>query len=88
MIVTAARAVIEGEERSNVWIDIRDGLIHEIGVGPNSSAERKFSGTLIPGFIDIHCHGGGGFYFSNPNPDLIAIAIDIHRQAGTNTQVW
>jgi N-acetylglucosamine-6-phosphate deacetylase len=86
MIVTAAHAVIEGEERSDVWIDIRDGLIHEIGDGAHSSAERKFSGTLIPGFVDIHCHGGGGFYFSNPNPDLIAIAIDTHRQAGTTTQ--
>ena len=86
MIITAANAVIEGEARGDVWIDIRDGLIHEIGDGPHSSAERKFSGTLIPGFIDIHCHGGGGFYFSNPHPDLIAIAINIHRQAGTTTQ--
>ena len=86
MIITAARAVIEGQERSNIWLDIRDGLIHEIGDGAHPNAERKFSGTLIPGFIDIHCHGGGGYYFSNLNPDLIAIAIDTHRQAGTTTQ--
>ena len=86
MIITAARAVIEGLERSDIWLDIREGLIHEIGDGAHPSAERKFSGTLIPGFIDIHCHGGGGFYFSNPNPELISIAIDTHRQAGTTTQ--
>ena len=86
MIITAARAVIEGQERSNIWLDIRDGLIHEIGDGAHPNAERKFSGTLIPGFIDIHCHGGGGYYFSNSSPHLTAIAIATHRQSGTTTQ--
>jgi N-acetylglucosamine-6-phosphate deacetylase len=86
MIITAARAIIEGEERSDIWLDIRDGLIHEIGDGNHPSAERKFPGTLIPGFVDIHCHGGGGYYFSNLNSDLISIAIETHRQAGTTTQ--
>jgi N-acetylglucosamine-6-phosphate deacetylase len=86
MIIAAARAVIDGKDRSEIWIDIREGLIHEIGDGPHPSAERKFSGTLIPGFIDIHCHGGGGYYFSNSSPDLIAIAIATHRQSGTTTQ--
>lgn len=86
MIITAARAVIDGQERSDIWLDIRDGLICEIGEGTHPSAERKFPGTLIPGFVDIHCHGGGGYYFSNLNPDQIRIAINIHRQAGTTTQ--
>jgi len=86
MIITAARAVIEDQERRDIWLDIRDGLIHEIGDGPHPSAERKFPGTLIPGFVDIHCHGGGGYYFSNLNADQIRIAIDIHRKAGTTTQ--
>ena len=86
MIITAAHAVIDGKDRSEIWIDIREGLIHEIGDGPHPSAERKFTGTLIPGFVDIHCHGGGGYYFSNLNPDQITGAIDIHRRAGTTTQ--
>jgi len=86
MIITAAHAVIDGKDRSEIWIDIREGLIHELGDGPHPSAERKFTGTLIPGFVDIHCHGGGGYYFSNLNPDQITGAIDIHRRAGTTTQ--
>ncbi len=85
MIIAAAHAVIEGQERSDVWLDIREGVIHEIGDGLHPNAQRKFSGTLIPGFIDIHCHGGGGYYFSNLDPDLISIAIQTHRQAGTTT---
>lgn len=37
-----------------------------------------------PGYIDIHCHGGGGFYFSDPNPDNIRRVIDFHTQNGTS----
>ena len=35
------------------------------------------------GFTDIHCHGGGGFYFSDPSTENIQKAIDIHRASGT-----
>ena len=39
------------------------------------------------GFTDIHCHGGAGFYFSDPNPENIAKAIAIHKQHGTTNLV-
>jgi len=38
---------------------------------------------MIPGFIDIHCHGGGGKYFS----DEAGNAINTHRSAGTRIQM-
>lgn len=42
---------------------------------------------VVNGFTDIHCHGGGGFSFSDPNPDHIATAIATHREHGTTTQI-
>ena len=36
------------------------------------------------GFVDLHCHGGGGFYFTDPNPENIQIAIDFHKNHGTS----
>lgn len=39
------------------------------------------------GFTDIHCHGGGGFYFSDPNPNNIARAIEVHKEHGTTNLV-
>ena len=39
------------------------------------------------GFTDIHCHGGGGFYFSDPNPENIARAIETHKEHGTSNLV-
>lgn len=86
MIISAPRAVIDGQLSGQIWLEVRDGLIHQIGRGTHPSAETEFSGTLIPGFIDIHCHGGGGYYFSNQNPGHIESAIEVHRKAGTTTQ--
>ncbi|MEU0008351.1 N-acetylglucosamine-6-phosphate deacetylase [Streptomyces sp. NPDC006314] len=41
---------------------------------------------VIPGFVDIHNHGGGGASFSG-TPDQILTAIDTHRRHGTTTLV-
>ena len=38
---------------------------------------------IVPGFIDIHCHGGGGKYFS----DGADTAIATHKSAGTRIQI-
>ena len=41
----------------------------------------------MAGFTDIHCHGGGGFSFSDSNPENIQIAIDTHKNHGTTVQI-
>jgi N-acetylglucosamine-6-phosphate deacetylase len=35
-------------------------------------------------YVDLHCHGGAGFYFSDPNPRNIQSAIDFHKSHGTS----
>ena len=42
---------------------------------------------MTTGFTDIHCHGGGGYSFSDSNPEHIQIAIDTHKANGTTTQI-
>jgi len=41
----------------------------------------------MSGFTDIHSHGGGGFSFSDSNPEHVALAIATHRSHGTTTQI-
>ncbi|MFJ3304501.1 N-acetylglucosamine-6-phosphate deacetylase [Streptomyces sp. NPDC086549] len=41
---------------------------------------------LVPGFVDIHNHGGGGASFSGPVDDVLT-AIRTHRLHGTTTLV-
>lgn len=35
--------------------------------------------------IDLHCHGGAGFYFSDPNPENVLKAIEFHKANGSST---
>ena len=35
-------------------------------------------------YVDLHCHGGAGFYFSDPNPENIRAAINFHKNNGTS----
>jgi N-acetylglucosamine-6-phosphate deacetylase len=35
-------------------------------------------------YVDLHCHGGAGFYFSDPNPRNIQSAIDFHKNHATS----
>lgn len=37
--------------------------------------------------VDLHCHGGAGYYFSDPNPDNVKTAIEFHKSHGTSTLV-
>ena len=55
-------------------------FINGIFVENQEASEFDF---IIPGFIDIHCHGGGGKYFSEDAPT----AITAHRNTGTRIQI-
>ncbi|MFD7509610.1 N-acetylglucosamine-6-phosphate deacetylase [Streptomyces sp. NPDC059853] len=40
---------------------------------------------IVPGFIDIHVHGGGGASFSAGTAEEALTAVDTHRRHGTTT---
>ncbi len=76
VVVTPEREIPHG------FIAIDNGIIVEIGEVAPANAE-KFSGALIPGFVDIHCHGGGGFSFGVV--DEMRGAANFHLHHGTTT---
>lgn len=43
--------------------------------------------TLVPGFVDIHNHGGGGASFTSGTVDDVLKGIHTHRLHGTTTLV-
>lgn len=85
--IHAARAVVDGEIRQNICVVISHGLISAINTECSAQADRHIQGTLIPGFVDIHCHGGAGFYFSDISNSNIEKARLVHRQHGTTTLI-
>ena len=60
MIIQAPGAFIDGSLRDEHWLEISDGFIKSITEGKHESPDLVVTGFLLPGFIDIHCHGGGG----------------------------
>ena len=42
---------------------------------------------LLPGFVDIHCHGGGGYDFMDATPDEMREIAKFHLAHGTTTLV-
>lgn len=86
MTLIAARAVVSeaGVHRPG-WIEISAGRIVGVGAGaPPRSPDHDFAEDIVvPGFVDIHVHGGGGA--SYPVPDEIARAAMFHRSHGTTT---
>jgi N-acetylglucosamine-6-phosphate deacetylase len=85
MIFSMTRAVVDGKIQEDIWIEVLNGIITGIGHGENVLSEKTYSGTLIPGFVDMHSHGAGGYYFADSDPTHVQIAINTHRSHGTTS---
>jgi N-acetylglucosamine-6-phosphate deacetylase len=84
VVLAAGRVVDASGERIDGWIRVDGGLIVEAGSGL-APAEAVRAELLLPGFVDLHCHGGGGASFTSADPVQIAQAAAIHRAHGTTT---
>lgn len=87
MIIQAAGAIIDGFAKADTWIETAEGKIVSVNAGRHSNPDKLIDGILIPGFVDIHCHGGGGYYFSNSCPESISAAIEAHKKTGSTSLV-
>jgi N-acetylglucosamine-6-phosphate deacetylase len=70
------------------WVEIERGRIRAVGEGtpPRPATAALGAVVLVPGFVDVHCHGGGGSSFGS-DLDAAATAIAAHRAHGTTTLV-
>lgn len=78
-IVTPDEIVADG------WIAIDDARISAIGRGapPTPDAVDLGGGYLVPGFVDLHCHGGAGADFSSADTAQLERAALFHHRHGT-----
>jgi N-acetylglucosamine-6-phosphate deacetylase len=65
------------------WVEVVDGLIADVGSGAPPSPGTDLGGAwLLPGFMDVHVHGGGGYDFA-ASPSEMADGVAFHRANGT-----
>ena len=67
---------------------IVDGLIEVDGdrIAAVEADETVHNGHyIVPGFVDMHVHGGGGYTFTTGDPDEARGAAAFHLAHGTTT---
>ncbi|SDM38591.1 N-acetylglucosamine-6-phosphate deacetylase [Actinomyces ruminicola] len=92
-VVTPMQIIDDGvvviAERHLAWVGSADeavgagwaGLLDDARVAPPG-------GYLLPGLVDVHCHGGGGESFPNAETAAQAmVAVREHRRHGTTSLV-
>ena len=80
-IVTADGVLDDG------WLQTDGRTIAALGPGPAPApVDRDLGGAwVVPGFVDIHVHGGGGASYMSGDLDDAVVAADLHRRNGTTT---
>ncbi|WP_432493589.1 N-acetylglucosamine-6-phosphate deacetylase [Kineococcus gypseus] len=80
------------------WVLLRAGEVLDVGPGPAPPAVRARAGEVadarghlvVPGFVDLHCHGGAGAAFGGTGDAAVRAALTAaawHRAHGTTTLV-
>ncbi|WP_349897817.1 N-acetylglucosamine-6-phosphate deacetylase [Parafrigoribacterium soli] len=91
----SARKLDAAGQVDGFWMLVDGDRIVRTGSGPAETTDAWTVATervdvaghwLVPGFIDIHCHGGGGYAFDEGG-DSIAPALAAHRAHGTTRSV-
>ncbi|MBN6056983.1 N-acetylglucosamine-6-phosphate deacetylase [Nonomuraea sp. RK-328] len=89
MSLTLADArVVTPEGVHDGWLTIEDGRITHVGQGRAPRPGHSLGGRyVVPGFVDIHNHGGAGGSFPTGDQDGARAAVELHRRHGTTTMV-
>jgi N-acetylglucosamine-6-phosphate deacetylase len=78
------RAFVRGELREDTLIIIDDGQIVDVRepVRRPTNAE-PLAGVIVPGFVDVHVHGGAGADFMDGDEEAVAAVTEFHARNGT-----
>jgi N-acetylglucosamine-6-phosphate deacetylase len=92
-VLHSARLVLPTGVVEDGWIAVTHGRITAVGTGATARPPREdgheeidLGGRwVVPGFIDLHVHGGGGKSLTSGDPDEALGALALHRAHGTTT---
>lgn len=78
------RAFVDGALRDDVLISIDGGVIIDVAQThqPPAGAQRT-RGLILPGFIDVHVHGGNGADFMDAAEEPVERVLAFHAAHGT-----
>lgn len=72
----------------DVRVAIDDGVITSIESADKAAGSPDCSGAwILPGAVDLHCHGGGGASLMAADLDQVRAALAFHHGHGTTTSL-
>jgi len=86
IVLTASVVVTPDRVLRPGWVRVAGDRIDVVGEGVPADPTATDLGdvVLVAGFVDVHCHGGGGASFGDGAEDA-ARAADLHLAHGTTT---
>ncbi|MCK0112443.1 N-acetylglucosamine-6-phosphate deacetylase [Ornithinimicrobium sp. F0845] len=89
MIVSSERLLGPDGSFAPGWVrvDTDRGLVAEIGAGQAPGPVDVTGEYVVPGLVDIHCHGGSGASFATTDPEEARAALALHHRHGTTSVV-
>jgi N-acetylglucosamine-6-phosphate deacetylase len=86
-ILTDARVVQGDQVVEGGWVRWEGERLAEVGRGGLAVDRHRSAGgrLVVPGFVDIHVHGGGGGSFTTGSAEDGAAVARFHRRRGTTT---
>lgn len=86
-MISGGRIVTPDGILADGWLQIDGRTIARLGSGePPEPGDRELDGAwVVPGFVDIHVHGGGRASYVPGDQDQAVTAAALHRQHGTTT---
>ncbi|MBB2910518.1 N-acetylglucosamine-6-phosphate deacetylase [Streptosporangium becharense] len=90
LIVVNARVVTPHQVLDPGWVAVEEGRIAGVGRGDpparSGAVLHDLGGRFVlPGFIDLHMHGGGGAQITTDDQEEILTAVAFHRRHGTTS---
>lgn len=94
-VVVAGSIVTDGSRIDGGLVAVRAGTIAFAGPASEAPTTPDWpepvvvpdDAVLLPGLVDIHCHGGAGGDFGSGDIDQARTAAQFHRRSGTTTQL-
>ena len=78
------RAFVDGALRDDILLSIEDGVLVDVAETARVPADaEQFRGILVPGFIDVHVHGGDGADFMDAHDEATSRILQFHARHGT-----
>lgn len=87
-IFVNAKLITPHEMIPRGWLSVRDGKIAAFGHGDAPSADVLIDAdglTLLPGFIDIHVHGGAGSEAMDATPEALHVMSAFYARHGVTS---